>query len=82
MKTLKIALGSFLVGAALSVVPMVAYASCDPNIWVQDPSDCHVYHRYELVGSNCGDGVCVCAYMDSGGCVHRESDCSEDGPVS
>jgi hypothetical protein len=73
MKTLKIALGSFLLGAALSVAPIVAYAQCDQYIWVQDSADCHESHRYELVGSDCGGGVCVCAYLRSEGqCAHME----------
>jgi hypothetical protein len=73
MKTLKIALGSFLLGAALSVAPIVAYAACEEEIWVQDTSDCQVYHRYTLVGSNCGGDVCVCAYIrDESACPHIE----------
>lgn len=75
MKTLKLMLASFFVGAVVSLAPIVAYAQCDSQIWVQDdPSNCQVSHRYELVGSNCSDGVCVCAYMRAEGeCAHIES---------
>jgi hypothetical protein len=74
MKTLKIALGSFFVGIVLSLAPIVAYAACADEIWVQDSPDCHEFHRYELVGSNCGGGVCVCAYEQTSS-VHREDTC-------
>jgi len=75
MKTLKIALCSFMFGAVLSIAPMVAYAQCEQDIWVQDePSNCQVFHRYTLVGQNCGGGVCVCAYIrDEDSCPHIES---------
>jgi hypothetical protein len=75
MTALKVALGSFLMGAALSVAPIVAYAACDEEIWVQDdPSNCQIHHRYTLVGSNCDGDVCVCAYMrDEDSCPHIES---------
>jgi hypothetical protein len=79
MKTLKIALGSFFVGAVLSLAPIAVYAQCDSAIYVQDMSDCHYYSRYTLVGSNCGDGVCVCAYLRTRS-VHREDTC-DAGPV-
>ena len=74
MKTLKIVLASFFVGAVLSIAPLVAYAACEQEIWVQDDPDCHVSHRYELVGENCSGGVCVCAYIRAEGeCAHIES---------
>jgi len=76
MKTLKIALGSFFVGVVLSLAPIVAYAACDNYIWVQDdPNDCHMSHMYELVGSNCGTDVCVCAYEQTSS-VHRDDSCN------
>lgn len=76
MKTLKIALGSFFVGAVLSLAPIVAYAACEQEIWVQDTPDCHEYHRYELMegGESCSDYVCVCAYRQTSS-VHREETC-------
>ncbi len=76
MKTLKIALGSFLVGAVLSLAPIVAYAGCDQEIWVQDSPDCHMSHRYELMegGQSCNSEVCVCAYRQTSS-VHREDTC-------
>jgi hypothetical protein len=81
MKSLKIALGSFFVGAVLSLAPIVAYASCDQEIWVQDSPDCHMYHRYVLTGSNCGDDVCVCSYAQTSS-VHREDSCGDgNGPA-
>jgi hypothetical protein len=73
MKTFKLALGSFVVGAVLSIAPIGAYAACSEQIWVQDGSDCHIYNMYSLVGSNCGGDVCVCAYAQDGGCYHYES---------
>jgi hypothetical protein len=81
MKTLKIALGSFLVGAALSIAPIVTYA-CDAEIWVADTGDCHVYHRYVLVGTGGDEEVQICAYESAGGSPHIESGpCSEMPPV-
>lgn len=84
MKTLKIALGSFVVGALLSLAPIVAYASCDQYIWVQDSPDCHESHMYILMenGESCNSEVCVCAYTQTSS-VHREDHCYDDsGPVS
>ncbi len=49
MKTLKLALISFAVGATLSTGSLAAYA-CASTIYVQDQSDCHFYSRYVLVG--------------------------------
>ncbi len=78
MKTLKLALASFFVGAVLSIAPIVAYAQCDSEIWFQDTSDCHVYHRYTLTGSSCNSEVCVCSYArDESACPHIE-----EGPCS
>ena len=77
MKTLKRALGSFFVGAALALTTIAAYAACDQYIWVQDSPDCHEYHMYTLTGSNCGDDVCVCSYAQTRS-VHREDTCEED----
>ena len=74
MKTLKIALRSFFVGMLLSLAPILAYAQCDSALYVQDQSDCHYYSRYTLVGSSCGDGVCVCAYLRTTS-IHREDTC-------
>lgn len=74
MKTWKIALGSLVVGAVLSLVPIVAYASCAPEIWVQDDPDCHISHRYTLIGQNCSEEPCVCAYRKT------SSTHIEDGP--
>src|SRR5678815_4750802 len=45
MKTLKLALISFAVGATLSTGSLAAYA-CASTIYVQDQSDCHFYSRY------------------------------------
>lgn len=78
MKVRRTTLMSFLVGAAISAATTVAYGACAANIWVQSSTDCHVYDRYELVGENCGDGVCVCAYLPSGGSQHiEEGPCAE-----
>ena len=71
MKTLKLALLSFVAGVVLSVAPIVTYA-CAADIWVADTDDCHVYHRYVLVGSSSGGGVSVCAY-EATGTTHIES---------
>lgn len=78
MKTFKIVLASFFLGAVLSIAPIVAYAECEQYIWVQDDADCHVSHMYELVGSNCSGDVCVCAY------IRKESECAhiESGPCA
>lgn len=80
MKTLKIAIGSFFVGAVLSLAPIVAYAACDTYIWVQDSADCHESHMYVLTGSNCGDDVCVCSYRQTSS-IHREDSCDGPAPV-
>jgi hypothetical protein len=74
MKTIKLVLASFFLGAVLSIAPIVAYAACEEEIWVQDDPDCHVSHRYVLAGQNCGGDVCVCAYIrDDSQCAHIES---------
>jgi hypothetical protein len=74
MKTLKLGALSFIFGAAISVATVAAYA-CDDYIWVQDPNDCHMYHRYVLTGSESSGGVEVCSYADSFGSMHREDTC-------
>jgi len=74
MKTLKLALISFAVGATLSTGSLAAYA-CASTIYVQDQSDCHFYSRYVLVGSSSNGEVEVCAYENSGGSLHREDTC-------
>lgn len=79
MKKLKVILGAFVVGAFLSLAPIAVYAACDSAIWLQDDSDCHMYHRYVLIGENCGPEVCVCAYIQTSS-VHREDSC-EGGPA-
>ena len=80
MKTLKMTLGSFFVGAIISLAPIVAYAACDSEVWIQDSPDCHMYHRYVLVGENCGPEVCVCAYIQTSS-VHREDSCQGDDRI-
>lgn len=77
MKTLKVSLLSFIFGAAVSVTTVVGYA-CEDAIYVQDDSDCHIYHRYVLVGSSGGGGVEVCAYEDCSCGTHREDSCLID----
>ncbi len=84
MKAWKLALTSFVIALALSVASVAAYA-CAAVIYVQDASDCHMYHRYVLVGSSSGGGVEICSYEDAGGCLHREDTCDggyilESGP--
>jgi len=80
MKSLKVALWSLVVGVVLSVAPIVTYA-CSSSIYVQDQSNCHFYSRYDLAGSSCGDGVCVCAYIRTPRqSLHREDTC-DGGPV-
>jgi hypothetical protein len=76
MKTLKIALGSFFVGAVLSLAPIVAYATCDQYIWVHDTADCHESHMYALMegGESCNSEVCVCAYEQTSS-IHRDDSC-------
>ena len=74
MKILKATALSFFLGAAISITTVVGYA-CASQIYVQDDNDCHLYHRYVLVGSSGGGGVEVCAYEDSGGSLHREDSC-------
>lgn len=74
MKTLKLALISFAVGATLSAGSFAAYA-CASEIYVQDQADCHFYTRYVLVGSSSNGEVEVCAYQDAGGSKHREDTC-------
>lgn len=79
MKTLRIALGSFLLGAALSFAPLVTYA-CASMIWVQDDGNCNSYHRYNLNGSSSNGHVEVCSYAPAGGSAHIESGNCEDLP--
>jgi hypothetical protein len=79
MKPWKLALTSFVIGVALSGASIAAYA-CSAIIYVQDESDCHMYHRYVLVGSVSGGGVEICSYEDSGGSLHREDTC-DAGPI-
>ena len=77
MKTLRIALGSFLLGAALSIAPIAVYAECDSQMWLQDMPDCHYYHMYVLTGSNCDPEVCVCSYSQTSS-IHYESGPCDD----
>lgn len=74
MKVWKLALTSFVIGLALTAGSIAVYA-CKAVIYVQDASDCHMYHRYVLVGSSSEGGVEICAYEDSGGSLHREETC-------
>lgn len=74
MKTWKLALTSLVIGVALSAASVVTYA-CSSTLYVQDASNCRMYHRYVLVGSSSGGGVEVCAYQDAGGSLHREDTC-------
>lgn len=55
MKTLKLGVISFFIGALLSVVPIAVYAACDNSI-VYEGTTC------QLTGENCDASVCVCAY--------------------
>ena len=75
MKNWKLAIKSLIVGCVLSSLSITAYAACSSTIYVQDDSDCHMYHRYVLVGSDSNGEVEVCAYEDSGGSLHREDTC-------
>lgn len=74
MKNWKLAIKSLIVGCVLSSVPITVYA-CSSTIYVQDDGDCHMYHRYVLVGSSSNGEVEVCAYEDAGGSLHREDTC-------
>ena len=62
MKTLRIAVGSFLLGAA-PIAPIAAYAVCDNQIWVQDMAGVTT-PMYQLMenGESCNNGVVYCAY--------------------
>ena len=75
MKNWKLAIKSLIVGCVLSGLSITAYATCASQIWVQDSDDCHMYHRYVLVGSDSNGEVEVCAYEDAGGSLHREDTC-------
>jgi hypothetical protein len=77
MKTIKLVLASFFLGAVLSIGPIVAFAACEQEIWVQDSADCHESHRYVLMenGESCNHEVCVCAYSQTSS-VHREDSCA------
>ena len=79
MKTLRVAVLSFFFGTAISVATVVGYA-CSDAIYVQDANDCHMYHRYVLVGSSSSGGVEVCAYEDCSCGTHREDTC-DVGPI-
>jgi hypothetical protein len=65
---------SFVIGVALSAASVAAFA-CAGTIYVQDDTNCNMYHRYVLTGSSSGGGVEVCSYGDSGGSLHREDTC-------
>jgi hypothetical protein len=81
MKTLRIALGSFLLGAALSLAPIAAYAACDPYIWLQDGPDCHYYHMYALNGSNCDSEGCVCSYYRTSSVHYESGHCDQESGI-
>lgn len=83
MRTLRMALLSFLFGVAISFATAVGYAACADMIWVQDAEDCHIYHRYNLVGESCEGGVCVCAYLPAAGSSthHQEGKCADLPPI-
>ncbi len=55
MKTLKLVVISFFIGAVLSVVPISVYAGCAKTTEYEGTS-CY------LTGESCSDGVCVCSY--------------------
>jgi hypothetical protein len=74
MKPWKLAVTSFVIGLTLSAASIAAYA-CAGSIYVQDDSNCHMYHRYVLVGVGGDDQVQICAYEDAGGGLHREDTC-------
>lgn len=55
MKSLKLGIISFFIGAMLSIVPISVYASCPPTRQ-EGKKSCW------LTGENCSGGVCVCSY--------------------
>jgi len=84
MRTLRLVTSSFLLGVAISFATAVGYAACADMIWVRDdPEDCHIYHRYELVGENCSGGACVCAYLPVAGASahYQEGKCEDLPPI-
>ena len=75
MKTWKRVLVSFVVGLVLSLASVVAYAACDDFVWVADnPDNCRMYHRYNLVYAVTGGDVEICVYTQTG------TTDMEDGP--
>jgi hypothetical protein len=61
------------------LLPVAAYAVCEEHIWVQDMSDCHYSHMYQLMenGESCNNEVCVCAYYQTSS-IHYESGPCDD----
>lgn len=70
MKPLKTAVLSFFVGIVLSAASITVYATCPETITWRDASQCHIEYTGTLVGSNCDEGVCVCAYIVENSCGH------------
>ena len=83
MKALKMALLSFSIGIALSIIPIAVYAACDSSMSYRDAAECHIVHECSLVGEQCYDHVCICAYNCGSVCGHwEEGPCPETGPQS
>ncbi len=55
MKSLKLGVISFFIGALLSIVPISVYAGCGKTTEYEGTT-CY------LTGENCDGGVCVCSY--------------------
>jgi hypothetical protein len=79
MKTLKLALLSFVAGVVLSIAPIVTHA-CASTVWLQSSTNCNAYDRYTLVSSSSDGGVEVCYYQASGGSQHIEAGLCDDLP--
>ncbi len=56
MKKLKLALVSLMIGLVLSLPTVAVLAACDPTIRVGGKT-------CTLVGEECDQNVCVCAYI-------------------